>query len=140
MIRNLQPIWIMLLNIFFCNIIKVNQFLHCFVILMHLVYSFLLTRSLLIAYVYVSIESVYFILLLSSELRVTLLISSVRTLCLALINLHVSLILLVFLGILYDSFQDYLINFIFVQMIHFLFKLSCFQTVFINLKFKFFFI
>ena len=48
MIRNLRPIWIMLFCIFFCNIIKVNLVLYHFIILLHLISSFLLTRSFLI--------------------------------------------------------------------------------------------
>ena len=72
---------------FFCNIIKVNQFLYHFIILLHLISSFSLTRYLLIAYAYVSIESIDCILLLLFELSAILLISSLKTLCLSVLNL-----------------------------------------------------
>ena len=84
MIRNLWPIWIMLFYIFFCDIIKVNRFLNRFIILLHLIRSFSLTRSFL-AYVY--IESIDCILLSSFDFKAILLISSVKTLCLSLLNL-----------------------------------------------------
>ena len=57
MIRNLWPTWIMFFYVFFCNFMKVNNFLYCLIILLHLISSFLLTRSLLVPYAYVSIES-----------------------------------------------------------------------------------
>ena len=71
---------------FFCNIIKVNHLLDCFIIVLHLISSFSLTRSLFIPYVYVSIESIDCILLSSFELKAILLISSVNTLCLSFLN------------------------------------------------------
>ena len=54
---------------------------------MHLVFSFLHRRSVLITCAYVSIESIDYILLSSFELKAILLISSVKTLCLSLLNL-----------------------------------------------------
>ena len=45
------------------------------------------TRSLLVPYAYVSIESIDYILLSLFELKAILLISSVKTLCLSLLNL-----------------------------------------------------
>ena len=54
--------------------------------LLHIVSSFLHTRSLLVPCSYVSIESIDRILLSSSELRAVLLISSVKTLCPSLLN------------------------------------------------------
>ena len=86
MIRNLWPISIIFFYVFFWDNIKVNQLLYCFIILLHLVSSFLLTRSLLFRYVYVPIESIDWILLSSFELKANLLISSVKT-CLSLLNL-----------------------------------------------------
>ena len=50
--------------------------------------SFSLTRSLLVPYAYVSIESIDCILLSSIELKAILLISSVKTLYLSLLNLY----------------------------------------------------
>ena len=58
MIRNLWPIYIIFFNVFFCNIIKVNYFLYCLIILFYLISSFSLTRSTLIPYAYVSIKSI----------------------------------------------------------------------------------
>ena len=83
MISNFWPIWIM----FFYVFIKVNNFLCCFIILLHLFSSFLLTRSLLVLYAYVFISSSDSILLLSFELKAILLVSSVKTLCLSVLNL-----------------------------------------------------
>ena len=66
--------------IFFYNIIKVNQFLCCFIILFHLIFSFSLTRSFLVPYASVPTESidcfcVFFVI------WTILLISSVKSLC-----------------------------------------------------------
>ena len=61
--------------------------MYCFIILMRLVFSFLHRRSVLITCAYVSIESIDYILLSSFELKAILLISSVKTLCLSLLNL-----------------------------------------------------
>ena len=71
--------------VFFCNIINVNHFLLCnFIILLDLISFFSFTRSLLVPYVYVSIESVDCIFLSSFELKAILSISSVKTCCLLL--------------------------------------------------------
>ena len=51
-------------------------------------YSFSLTRSLFVPYAYVSIKSIDCILLSSFELKAILLISSVKTLYLSLLNLR----------------------------------------------------
>ena len=55
--------------------------------MVHLLSSLSLTKSLLVAYAYVSIESIDYILLLSFELRAILLNSLVKTLCLSPLNL-----------------------------------------------------
>ena len=55
--------------------------------LLHLITSFSLTRSLLVPYAYVSIKSIDCILLLSFELKTILLPSSVKTLRYSLLNL-----------------------------------------------------
>ena len=102
----------MLIFVFFCNIIKVNQVLYCFIILLYLISSFLLPRSLLIPYTYVSIESINCILLSSFELKAILLIYSVKTLCLSLLNLCCvfNIILLFFyLGRVNVIFLNYLV-------------------------------
>ena len=77
----------MLFYVFFCNIIKFNHFLYCFIILLDLISSFSFTIFLFDPYAYVSIESNNCILLSSFELNGILLISSVKTLCLSLSNL-----------------------------------------------------
>ena len=56
-IQNLQ------LLIFYMDGQKVNHFLNRFIILLHLISSFTLTRSFLLPYSYVSMESIDFILL-----------------------------------------------------------------------------
>ena len=86
MIMKLWPIWIMFFYVFFCNI-KVNHFLHCFIVLLHLISPFLHTRSFLVPYAYVSIESIDCTLLLSFKVKAILLIFSIKTLCLSLLNL-----------------------------------------------------
>ena len=71
---------------FFCNIIKVNHFLHCFIILLYSISSFSLTTSLLIPCAYVSVNSKDCILLPSFELKSISSISLVKTLCFSLLN------------------------------------------------------
>ena len=68
-----------------CN--QSSTFLYCFIILLFLISSFLHTRSLLILYVYVSIESIDCILLSSLALNAILLTFSVNTLCFSLPDL-----------------------------------------------------
>ena len=86
-IRNLWPIWFMFFYVFFCNIIKINDFLHRFTILLRLIFSFFHRSSLFIPCAYVSTESIDYVLLSSFELNSILLISSVKTLCISLLNL-----------------------------------------------------
>ena len=57
---------------FFYNIIKVNLFLHCFIILLDLVFPFLRIKSLLVLFAYVSNKSIDFILLSSLALNAIL--------------------------------------------------------------------
>ena len=73
---------------------------------MLLFFTFLHIRSLLVPYACVSIESIDHILLSSFELKAILLISSVKTLCLSLLNLccAFNISLLFFM----DSFLSYL--------------------------------
>ena len=126
MIKNVQPIQIMFFYVFFCNIIQVNRFLYRFIILLHLISSFPFTRSLFVPYAYVSIASIDSILLSSYELKAILLISPVKTLCLALLNLCC-----VFINFYYCFYKFFMIvfktiyvNFNFFEMAHFIFKLS----------------
>ena len=83
----MRSIWIVFFCFFNYNIIKVNRFLYRFIILLHLISCFSLTRSLIVPYAHISIEPIDCILSLSFELRAILLIYSVKTLCLLLINL-----------------------------------------------------
>ena len=62
--------------------------MYCFIVLLHLISSFLHTKSLFIRYAYVSIEPIGVIRLLSFGLKAILLISSVKPLCLSLLNLY----------------------------------------------------
>ena len=73
--------------VFFCNIIKVNHFFVLFYYIVTLNHFFTPNRSLLILYAYVSIESNDCIFLSSFELNAIILISSVKTLCISLLNL-----------------------------------------------------
>ena len=73
--------------VFFCYIIKVKHFCDFFIILLHLMSSFLHSRSLLIPCAYVSIESIDRILLSSFEIEAILLNSSVKAFCFSLLNL-----------------------------------------------------
>ena len=73
---------------FFGNTTKVNSLLHRFIRMLHLFTYFSCTRSLLIPYTYVPIKSTDCITLSSFELTVIILISSVKSLCLSLLNLY----------------------------------------------------
>ena len=68
---------------FLFHIIKVNQFLYRYIILLNLVSSFSPTKSLLVPYAFFSIESFDCILKSSFEIKAILLISLVKTLCLS---------------------------------------------------------
>ena len=68
---------------FFYNIIKVNYFLYHFIILLHLIFPFSLTRSSIVPYAYVSIESIDCNFLSVVEVKAIFLISSMKTLCLS---------------------------------------------------------
>ena len=82
MIKNLWPIWIMLLFVFLCNTIRVHHFLYWFTLLLHSIPSFSHTRSLLLPYtsIHVSIKSFDYILLSSFEFKKIWSISLVKTL------------------------------------------------------------
>ena len=84
----LNRVNIMFFYVFVCNIIKVNHFVYGFIILLQLISSFSLTRSLLVPYANVSVESIDCILLSWFEPKAIFFISSVETLCLSLLNLY----------------------------------------------------
>ena len=71
--------------VLFCFVLKDKHFLYGFIILLHLI-SFLLTRSLLVPYAHISIESIDCILLSSFKIKAILLISSIKTFCFSLLN------------------------------------------------------
>ena len=76
-----------ILSILLCFLLWHHQsFLHRFIILLHLISSFTLNRCLLVPYAYVSIKSIDCILLSWFELQAILLISSVKTFYLSLLN------------------------------------------------------
>ena len=83
MVRKLCSIWIVF-YVFFCNIIKVNYF---YTVLSYCcISSFLHTRSLRVHWTYAPIESIDCIIFSLFELKLILLISSVKTLCFSLLN------------------------------------------------------
>ena len=65
----------MFLYVFFYNIIEVNHYLHSFITLLHLISSFLLIRSFLVPYAYVSLKLTDYILLSPFALKEILFIS-----------------------------------------------------------------
>ena len=82
--------------------------------LLHFISSFSLTRTLLLPYAYFSNKSIDCILLSSFELNAILLSSSVKTLCLSLLNLcYVFKINLLFLINFCDFFNTIYNNFFF---------------------------
>ena len=109
----------MFFYVFSCHIIKFNHFLYCFIILRHLISSFLHSRSLLIPYIStdpidynfvsnffifrimsmivlfacISIEPVDSIILLSLAVNAVLLTSLVNTLCFSLLNVSCDFII-----------------------------------------------
>ena len=80
---------------------KLIIFFYHFVILLHLISSFWLTRSVLVPYTFDSIESIDCIILSSFEFKAVLLIVSVKTFCLSLSTVFLILICC-FLWIFYD--------------------------------------
>ena len=84
LIWNLWLVWFMLLLFSFVTSPTLILFLCNFIILLYLISFFSFTRSLLVPYVYVSIESVDCILLTLFELKAILSVSSVKTCCLLL--------------------------------------------------------
>ena len=98
-------IWIIIVYVFYCNIVIVNHFLYCFIILLHLISSFLCIISLFVAYAYVFIKSFDCILLSSLALNVILLTSLVNTPCFSVLNIccEFSINLLFFYDLLWFS-------------------------------------
>ena len=90
MVENLRPIIILFLYLFLCKVIKAKDFctvLLYYIILLHLISSFRLPRSLPNPCAYVSVKSIDCILLSSFELKAILSTSSVKTLCFSVLNL-----------------------------------------------------
>ena len=110
--------------------------MYCFIILLYLISSFLHTKSLFIPYAYVSVESINCILLSSFELKAILLISSVKTLSLSLLNLCcVFNFSLLFINSFWSSRSSTSILFFLNDL--FYFKFEMLLNSFIILKFKF---
>ena len=105
--------------VFFCNIIKVNHFLYCFITLLAFNLFFSIIRYLLVPYAYVSIELIGSILLSSFVLKTGLWIFSVKTSCLLLLIFTVFFIILIycFLYIFMMFFNTIFVNFIFLYMV-----------------------
>ena len=124
---------------FFYNIIKVNHFLYKFIILLHLISSFSLTRSLHVPYAYISVESIDCILLSSFEPKAILLISSIKTLCPSLLNLccvfNINLLLL-----LNSSWSSLSISFYFYLDNLFYYQAELLLNSFYNFKIQVFFL
>ena len=105
MIRNLWPLKIMCFFMFsFVISLKFIIFVS-FYYIVTLISPFQLTRSLLVPYAYVSIESTDYIILPPFELKAILLISSIKTFCISLLNLCCVFKYLLF-------FMNYLISFL----------------------------
>ena len=130
MVSNFWPIWIMFFYVFFCNIIiRLNIFalsfiiLYCYiiVILLHLIFTILHIRSLLVPYTHVSIKSIDPIHLWLFQLKEILLISSLKRLCLSLLNLCcVFNISLLFFNSFWSSLRISILNFFFSKYFIFL--------------------
>ena len=125
MVGNYRPIWVM----FFKPFLQYSQsysFLYCFITLLRLFFSFLHTRSLLVLYAYVSTKSIDFILLSSFELKELLLISSVKTLCLSLLNLFCAFNISFFTNSFWSPLRLSTLIFIFFLNSYFTLYSSCF--------------
>ena len=104
---NLEPAVINILGLCFLMLsFQSYSFLYGIIMVLHLISSFSITRSLLVAFAYVSIKSIDCIILSSFELEAILLISSVRSLCLLLLNLRC--VLNINLLFLMNSLQSFL--------------------------------
>ena len=126
---------------FLSNIIKVNHFLHYFIIFLHLVSTFLHIKYLYVPYAYVSIESIDCILLSLLAFNSILLISSVNTLCLLLLNLCCvfNINLLFFYKFCMAFFKTLCINFIFFLINLFYSEVELLLNNFYNLQIYVFF-
>ena len=87
MFVNLRLTWVIFFYVFSRNIIKVNHFLYCFFLMLHLISSFLYARYLFSPYAYAFIELIDCIVLSLLALNLIILISSVNTLYFLFLNL-----------------------------------------------------
>ena len=147
----------MFFHVFLCNNIKVNHFLYRFITLLHLISSFSLTRSLLLSNSHVSMDQAiaffYHHLTLNQYFtNLYQLISSVKTLCLSLLNLccvlntdffsyeffmiFLVLSMLIFFYInLYNFFSSYFFyNFIIFLIFLFNYQVASFLNSFYNFQ------
>ena len=127
-------------HVSFCNIIKVNHFLHCFIIFLYLVFYLLHIKFLLVPYAYAFPKVIDCILLSSLELNAILLTPLIKILCLSLLNsccvFKVFLFFLFFYEFLMIFFKTICIT-LFCWFIYVIYKLSCFERFFIVFKFNF---
>ena len=122
MIKNLRPVWITFFYVFWCNIIKFNNFLYCFSTLLNLMSSSLHTISLLVPNAYLSTESIDW-LLLWFEPKAISLISSVKPLWFSLLNLCslFNISLLLFMNYLLFFLKIIHIKIIFFSVVYFVY-------------------
>ena len=115
--------------VFFYNIIKVNHFLYCFIILLNLFFHFLYVNSLLVPYTCVSIESIILSLL---GLNPILLTSSTNEL--RIIHIFVVMLILIycFCNFLWPSFRLYRLTLLFPADL-FYFRVELLLNSFYNL-------
>ena len=121
-----QSIWIMFIYVFFCKTVLVNLVLYSLITLLHVISSFQCNFSSFVQYVYVSIEPIDCIILISLVLIEILLTSSVNTSCSSLLNLCYcfNINLLFFMNSLQFSLKVS-ISTLFI-LVYFVFNLTCF--------------
>ena len=112
MVRNFRRTWIMFCSVLFCKIM-VFKYFSIVLLYFYLISSFLHTKGLFIPYAYVSIKSIDCIALSSFVLKAILLISSLKTLHLSLLNFAVFSILSISYIIFFEFFKAIYISYIF---------------------------
>ena len=112
--------------------------MYCFIILLHFIFSVLLTRCLFVPYAFVSIESIECILLSLLALNAISLTSSVNTLCFMPLNLccDFNINFLLFMNSLWFSLRLSTLTWYFLVIL-FYFQVELLLKIFIIFKFKF---
>ena len=116
-----------------CNNSKLNHFVCCFIILLHLVFSSLHIKYLLVPYTYISIESIDCIILSSLELNAILVTSSINSFWL---SLRLSTLTFFLVVLLLFSTWVFLKQFLYYSNLSFLFM----RHFFVSFSFSFIFI